>query len=411
MENKSLPAYLFNEVGSSSVDVKLKNMLSILRKHLDMDVAFISEFVDGERVFKFVDAEDENAPVSVGGSDPLEKTYCKRIVDDELDNIINDTQINPVTRNMSVTDKLSIGAYMGVPIMLSSGEVYGTFCCYKDVPDETLNSRDLSFLNAISEIASELIEGDIKAETLYRGVSSRVQSVLDEEGIAIHYQPIYSLKSGRVVGFESLSRFITEPYRAPNIWFDEAASVNMGEALEVMAIGKAIEGMHAFSADRYIAVNASPDSILSGAVHAALKNTDASRIVLEVTEHSPIYSYADLREALEPLRERGVRLAIDDAGSGYASFHHILELGADIIKLDITLTQDIHCHPQKFLLAKALCAFAKAVGCNVIAEGIEKIEELNVLRELGVDKAQGYFLGRPAPISDALFHEGRTLTE
>lgn len=404
MENDDIQSYILNKSSKYSVDVKLNKLLSIIRKHLGMNVAFISEFIDGERVFRFVDAENEKSPVKVGNSDPLEETYCKKIVDNKLTNIIHDTSKNAITSRLKVTDTLSIGSYMGVPIMLSSGEVYGTFCCYKNSSDKTLNQRDLSFLRAMSEIASDLIETNIASEKTRRDSVKRIQSVLNENKLNIYYQPIYNIQTNQLAGFESLSRFITEPYRAPDIWFKEASQVGLGETLEIAAIEKAIKGLNEFNSDTYISVNISPEYVLNGAISKVLNNIDANRIVLEITEHSPVSSYSDLRLALEPLRKRGVRLAIDDAGAGYSSFQHILELEADIIKLDISLTQNIHSQPRKHLLAKALCAFAKSINCTIIAEGIETDEELNSLRELGVDKVQGYLLGRPMPIKEAISH-------
>ena len=311
---------------------------------------------------------------------------------------------NNITKKLSVTDKLSIGSYIGVPIFLSNGETYGTFCCYKESPDDTLNNRDLSFLNAIADIASGLIEENIKSENDHRQTKKRIKSVLEPGKIEIHYQPIYSLVTNQISGFESLSRFATTPYRTPDVWFSEASQVGLGEALEMMAIKNAINGLKVFQNDIYISINTSPDYILNGAISKVLKDIDPKRIVLEVTEHSPIGSYQDFRKALEPLRKQGIRLAIDDAGAGYSSFQHILELEADIIKLDISLTQNIHSNRRKFLLAKALCGFAKAIDCTIIAEGIETKEELSALRKLGVDKVQGYLLGRPMPIDRAISH-------
>jgi EAL domain-containing protein (putative c-di-GMP-specific phosphodiesterase class I) len=126
------------------------------------------------------------------------------------------------------------------------------------------------------------------------------------------------------------------------------------------------------------------------------------RIVLEVTEYAPIRDYTTFREALDPLRKQGMRIAIDDAGSGYSSFQHVLELETDIIKLDITLTQSIHSNKRKYLFVKALCAFSKAINCSIVAEGVETVEELNCLRELGVDSVQGYLIGKPMPIEKAV---------
>jgi len=401
MEDYNLQSLVLDTGNSDSVENKLKQVLSIVRRHLGMEVAFISEFINGERVFKFVDVKSTDSVISAGDSDPLEETYCQRIVRSELANIIHDTAANSITNKLDVTDKLSIGSYMGVPIMLSSGDVYGTFCCYKNSSDETLNERDLYFLSAIAEIASVLIEKHIEAEIRYREVIGRVQSVLDMDQFDIHYQPIYSLDTNQVSGFESLSRFVTEPYMPPNVWFDEASQVGLGESLEIMAIEKALKGLDELASEIYISINVSPEYVWNGALSKVLTSIDTARIVVEITEHSHVKDYADLRRELAPLRERGIRLAIDDAGAGYSSFQHILELEADIIKLDISLTKGIDHEPKKYLLAKAICAFAKAIKCIVIAEGIETIEELNVLRELGVDKVQGYLLGRPMSIKEA----------
>lgn len=387
---------------ADSIDSKLKKMLSAVRKHLGMEVAFISEFSEGERVFRFVDADNTHVTIAVGDSDPLEDTYCKRIVDNELDNIIHDTSKNNITKNLDVTDKLSIGSYLGVSIRLSNGKVYGTFCCYKNDPDTTLNARDLSFLNIIAEIVSSFIEKDLEEKFKHREVTERIRSVLDNNSIDIHYQPIYNLHSNKISGFESLSRFSSEPYRTPDIWFGEALQVGLGEDLEIMAIEKAVKAINLFDSSVYISLNISPEYILNGSLARALDDIDVKRIVLEVTEHSPIKDYSIFRKTLNPLRQRGIRLAIDDAGAGYASFQHILELEADIIKLDISLTKNINREPRKYLLAKALCAFSKAIKCTIIAEGIENTEELNALRELGVDKIQGYLLGRPMPTNEAI---------
>ncbi|NWO04779.1 MAG: EAL domain-containing protein [Alteromonadaceae bacterium] len=402
MPGDILKSYILNEGNTGSADERLKKLLSIMRRHLGMDVAFISEFVNEQRVFKLVDTAEAEGSIKAGDADPLSETYCEKIADSELDEVIRDTARHPVTRDLEVTRKLSIGSYMGVPIKLSDGEVFGTFCCYKAAPDETLNERDHSFLSAIAEIITQVIESDIVSQNTQREVNARIHSVLAEDSINIHYQPIYSLEADKVVGYESLSRFSSEPYRTPDIWFAEAASVGLGEDLEMMAIRKAVTGLNHFDPSTYISINASPEYVLNGAIHDALAGIDVTRIVLEITEHSPVNSYPDLVSALEPLRKRGMRLAIDDAGAGYASFQHVLELDADIIKLDRSLTREVDVQMNKHSLARALCAFATSVQCEIIAEGVETQSELKVLKELGVGKVQGYLIGRPAPIGDAV---------
>nr|WP_247655455.1 EAL domain-containing protein [Stutzerimonas frequens] len=93
-----------------------------------------------------------------------------------------------------------------------------------------------------------------------------------------------------------------------------------------------------------------------------------------------------------------MRLAVDDAGAGYASFRHILKLKPDVIKLDASLIRNVDSDTGCRALAAALIRFAEETGCKVVAEGVETQEELAMLRRLEVNKAQGYLLGRPAPL-------------
>ena len=140
----------------------------------------------------------------------------------------------------------------------------------------------------------------------------------------------------------------------------------------------------------------SPQTILSGSLLPGLAAVQLNKIVLEVTEHDPIENYDQLIDVLRPLRAGGLRLAVDDAGSGYASFRHILRLSPDIIKLDQSVTRRIDCDVAHRALGSALVTFARETGCVVIAEGVETNEELGVLREIGVETVQGYLFGRPA---------------
>jgi len=408
--NETLGNHLFDLKDDTSIDSKLSKLLSLVRKHLNMEVAFISEFIENERVFKFVDNQTSNTAVQVGNADIMCETYCQKIADNKLSSVIKDTHTHPITKVMPVTEKLNIGSYIGVPITLSCGGVYGSFCCYKSDLDDSLNDRDLSFLRLISEIATELIEKKIYSDMLHHDAKSAIQNVIETNSITTYFQPIFNLITNKLSGYEALSRFFIEPYKTPDIWFKEASELCLGESLEMLAIKNTLSCMHKFNDAPYIAINTSPEHILTGALAKTLQHADCSRIILEVTEHSPILDYQAMRDALKPLRDRGVKLAIDDVGAGFSSFQHILELEADIIKLDISLTQNINKDRRKFLLAKALCGFAKAINCSIVAEGIETQEEITALRKLGVDNAQGYFIGRPAAIDDALIYQTHILS-
>jgi EAL domain-containing protein (putative c-di-GMP-specific phosphodiesterase class I) len=149
-----------------------------------------------------------------------------------------------------------------------------------------------------------------------------------------------------------------------------------------------------------VCINVSPATVLSGRLREVLTGVPLDRVVLEMTEHARVSDYGALTAALAPWRAAGVRLAVDDAGAGYASFAHILNVAPEFIKLDTSLIHEIHIDRQRQALARALIAYASEMDVAVIAEGIETQAELDTVAGLGAHFAQGFHLGRPRPLSE-----------
>lgn len=133
----------------------LQNTLAALRRHLEMDVAFISHIHDGVREFKVVDSQDLNPPIAVGDYGPLEDGYCQRVIDGRLPEIINDAFELPEAMSLPVTAMLPVRAHMSVPIRMSNGDIYGTFCCFSYKPNQTLNERDISVMHVFADLVSQ----------------------------------------------------------------------------------------------------------------------------------------------------------------------------------------------------------------------------------------------------------------
>jgi EAL domain-containing protein (putative c-di-GMP-specific phosphodiesterase class I)/ActR/RegA family two-component response regulator len=226
----------------------------------------------------------------------------------------------------------------------------------------------------------------------------RIEALVRGEGIDVVYQPIFDLREGRPVGAEALSRFAVTAMGGPAAWFEEAADLGLGVELEMTAIRLAVGGLDRLDTDLALAVNASPETCCSPELRELVESVEAERLVLEITEHAPVADYGRLLAALAPLRERGVRLAIDDTCSGYASLRHVLHLRPDTIKLDITLTRGIEADPARRALVEAIVKFAPSVGAEVLAEGVETVQHLHALTMSGVALGQGYYLGRPGPV-------------
>jgi EAL domain-containing protein (putative c-di-GMP-specific phosphodiesterase class I) len=230
----------------------------------------------------------------------------------------------------------------------------------------------------------------------------RIEEVIARGGLTMAFQPIVDLSSGAMRGMEALSRFAPEPRRTPDVWFAEAAETGLGAELELAAVHAAIAQLTSLPADTYLSVNLSPETLTAVHPSTLLRDAPGDRIVVEVTEHAAVQDYDALLAALHTLRSLGVRLAIDDAGAGFASLRHILRLTPEIIKLDLALTRDVDSDPVRRALATALVRFATDTGASIVAEGIETESELATLRDLGVACGQGYHIGRPAPLVDLL---------
>lgn len=136
----------------------LQNTLTAIRRHLKMDVAFISRIHDGVREFELIDSKDGNPPISVGASGPLEESYCQRVIDGRLPEIICDAFELPEAMSLPATVAVPVRSHMSVPIRFSNGWLYGTFCCFGYTPDQTLNERDISVMHVFADIIAKQLE-------------------------------------------------------------------------------------------------------------------------------------------------------------------------------------------------------------------------------------------------------------
>lgn len=224
----------------------------------------------------------------------------------------------------------------------------------------------------------------------------RIAGVLSSEQINTVLQPIVQMRGGRkVVGVEALSRFPVTPVRPPNEWFAEAADVGLGEELELLAIKSALKHLDALPGNVYMSVNVSPATVVNASLGICFWGINWSRVVLEITEHAPVEDYNALNDALALLRNAGARLAVDDAGARFASLKHIVSVSPDIIKLDMVMSRNAVTDRGSRAMVAALVSFARESGASVVAEGIETYEQMDALRDLGVDYGQGFLLGRP----------------
>jgi EAL domain-containing protein (putative c-di-GMP-specific phosphodiesterase class I)/FixJ family two-component response regulator len=249
----------------------------------------------------------------------------------------------------------------------------------------------------VHELSSQLRREEIEREQL-EARRDEIRRFVDGEGVAMAFQPIVELQTRAVVGLEALARFRSFPLRPPDEWFAEAVAVELGIQLELTTIRQAIAALPRIPEGAYLSVNCSQRAACSTELPNTLRPV-ADRLVIEITEHEQVDDYEQLAASLTNLRGMGVRVAIDDAGAGYASLRHTLLLSPDIVKVDISLTRRIDVDRGRRALASALISFAEEMDMTIIAEGIETADELRTLLDLGVRFGQGYFLAEPGPLA------------
>ena len=226
----------------------------------------------------------------------------------------------------------------------------------------------------------------------------------DPDDLTLVFQPIVDLAAARVAGYEALSRF---PGTAgPDVWFAAAADAGLGAELEALAIHKALAAVPALPDNTFLTVNVSPHLLGTDPIQDALATRrDLRRVVVELTEHTPVDDLSALKQQTAELRERGALIALDDAGSGYSGLQQMAELRPQVVKLDRALVSDADTDPVRVALAEMVGEFAGRIDAWLLAEGLETPGELAAFARLGVPLAQGWLLGRPAPDFAALAPE------
>ena len=371
----------------------VERVLEFARLHLRMDVAWMSEFLDGRQVFQRVSAAPDSKAPKVGTSTPLVGSYCVRVLDGRLSSLIPNARRDLLSRDLPITEELNIGAYIGVPIHRSSGQLHGMLCCISHRPRVDLGEREVAIMGLLAQMLGDLAERSTLFGPSVHDRRARIVNAIAGHGRHLALQPIVDIRHGVAIAVEALSRFDSPP--TPDGWFSDAASVKLGIDLELACAQTALDTMGRPDLPGLLSVNLSPDALLSPLCGPLLAQVDRSHLIIEITEHAPVEDYAALHKALAPHRDAGALVAIDDAGAGYASFRHILRLTPTFIKVDMGLIRDIDTDPVRQALITALSTVADTAGARLIAEGIETQAELDTLFELGVTLAQGYLLCRP----------------
>ena len=222
--------------------------------------------------------------------------------------------------------------------------------------------------------------------------------------VVSHLQPIIDVATGSLHAMEALARFPTAPELSVTRVIAAAHAAGAGFAVERACLRSALARRRDLPPDVRLAVNVSPDVLVSAEVDA-LWDADLHGIIIEITEHRAS-DPAALLAALDRLRARGAAIAVDDLGIGHAGLLRLATLRPDIVKLDRSIVRGLRGNRAHRAVAEGLVAFSRGLGASVIGEGVEDLDDLVALAESGVDYAQGWAIGvpalRPGPISPVI---------
>ncbi len=251
-----------------------------------------------------------------------------------------------------------------------------------------------------------LYRGIREAANAAKGVEQRerarkvdaLRTSLRDRAVYVDYHPIVVADTREVFGYEALARGKMRALRSPEVMFEVAAEADLLWELSRLCRSRAIEGMaDRLGPNELLFLNVDPQDFADPAFNGDFEREvrDPSRVVIEITERTAIKDYPKFRERLTALRQLGYRFAVDDAGSGHAGLGSIANLEPDFIKLDMSLITCIDTNFIKQNLVETMVRFANDQKAMVIAEGVERVEEFETVKSLGVHLVQGFYLHRP----------------
>jgi EAL domain-containing protein (putative c-di-GMP-specific phosphodiesterase class I) len=375
---------------------QIAELLKTARAALGLSLAFMTRL---DETTQHLEVVESALPMLFrdGTKRPRANSFCQSIMDGKLPAVIPDVTKFPEAMKLPAARMPRLRSYVSVPVVLSDGTVYGTFCAAGFGADKQLSKRDKALMEVLSHAAALIVEPDFRRRELHGQIGERLGPVIAAGGPQVVLQPIVDLRTGRRVGAEALSRFPAQWQRPPDVSFAEAHEIGVGDQLEILALANAAE--HLAGVGGYIAMNISPGTLLTPQCLDLLGRLPPDRIVLELSEHQQVQDYDRLKQVLAPLRGGGMRLAIDDVGAGFSSLRHIVLTQPDVIKLDRSIVTGVGADPVLRVLARSLLELAVACGATVVAEGVETEADAVALAGLGVHHGQGWFFGRPGPPS------------
>ncbi|MCF7700221.1 EAL domain-containing protein [Loktanella sp. M215] len=375
------------------------DMLTAFRRRLDMPLAYLAVFEGPDIVLRAVACDDATARLAAGDRFAAEGTYCQAIQRGVLPHLLPDAAAHPQAVMLPPHVMGTVGALISVPLTLRHGTEQAMLCCLSHVPRPMLDAGDLAIATSYATLLADIIDRDASLSTGGPDLRQQIGDVIADRDFQLLLQPIVSLTDNAVMGAEALCRFRPTPYRSPDTWFADARTVGLDRQLDRTVIAKTLELLSELPRALKLAINVAPDTLIHADLPRLIDGPFSDRIIFELTDHAGIGNLNAMRPQMKALRNLGAQIAVDDLGTDYNSLNTVLQIKPDIVKLDRSLVRGLHMDPVNQALTAGILHFSKAIGAQVIAEGIERAEEAAALRDFGVAYGQGFLLGRPGGLT------------
>ncbi len=329
----------------------------------------------------------------------------------------------PVIRYGSLSAEYAVLVVATIGLLLTSGRLTSELNLL--LRQARLQAESAETLLFAGDIASRMAErrergsaGAVREAPA--GTPSRVEErrmlarLIDGDGLSMVVQPIVDLRDGTIHAYEALARFEERlGDGSPLRWFALAEELGERDALERACLAGALELFARRPPGTSLSVNLSAPVLLDALTLSMLHGAGAGRhhdldgLIIEITEETLVEGDMQLSSAIEPLRVRGVQLAVDDMGAGYSGLRQITSVRPGYLKLDRSLITGVEGDEERAALVGALAGYSTQVGCLLVAEGVETEGELRAVRRLGVPLVQGFYLARPGPAWPVLDRDAR----
>lgn len=404
--NKELDIYK-SLLANAKTDVEARpiliSLLQTLAQIIYFDVAFISRFEGGRRVIEYLNNDNEALQLVAGYSDLIENSLCLRAASGRVSDVIFDTSHLPSNEYVEVIDTFNICSYLCVPIMLEQKSVYGTIGLIGHKPNWNITVDQIKTVESVANLFAEWKKAQITKAEQNSSAKKMVDRVINNSQFELYYQPIFDIQNSKVIGFESLTRFLNSESSNTESMFGHARDAKLTVDLELKIMKTALISLDYFAEHQFLSVNLSHATLLSDKFNELLNNIALDRVVIEINDDIDADSYIKICKKLNSYLSKGLKICLEDRSLSLIRQGRQNYIDPDVLKLTFdNFKKNEGCELVKWRL-NFIHSLSESTAVRLIVQHVEDDEQLSALIDNGIRFAQGFHLGKPESLIKAAY--------